>query len=198
MVTLAKSMRGRKALQRRVPAFRFCREYRFSPGYSQGICYILATLQTRCGRQVFNLNFISTERVLCARYPRVLNGFEWMASCNNCGQIIADGTVVCRFCGASLGSPYQATKQREYVPPMWATEPPPAPLQQRNPAASPFAGYRCPHCHSTYPPRVVKRISSEGWVVFALLLFFCFPLFWIGLLIKEEYRTCVACGATFG
>ncbi len=38
------------------------------------------------------------------------------------------------------------------------------------------------------------RISVAGWIVFAVLLLFCFPLFWIGLLIKEEYRSCYECG----
>jgi lipopolysaccharide-induced tumor necrosis factor-alpha factor len=56
-------------------------------------------------------------------------------------------------------------------------------------------GFRCPYCGCTEPPLQSSDISAAGWVVFALMLLFCFPLFWIGLLIKEEYRRCVDCGA---
>lgn len=55
--------------------------------------------------------------------------------------------------------------------------------------------YRCPHCMSQFLPRIEKRISTAGWVTFAVLLVFFFPLFWIGLLIKEETHTCPSCNA---
>lgn len=58
--------------------------------------------------------------------------------------------------------------------------------------------YRCPHCMSQFLPRIERRISTSGWVTFAVLLVFFFPLFWIGLLIKEEIRTCPSCQATVG
>ena len=53
--------------------------------------------------------------------------------------------------------------------------------------------FRCPHCMSHYPPRVERRISTAGWITFAVLLVFFFPLFWIGLLIKEEVQICQTC-----
>ncbi len=56
--------------------------------------------------------------------------------------------------------------------------------------------YRCPHCMSQFLPRVEKRISTAGWVTFAVLLVFFFPLFWIGFLIKEETRICPSCNMT--
>jgi hypothetical protein len=40
-----------------------------------------------------------------------------------------------------------------------------------------------------------KRISTQGWIVFCALLVFCLPLFWIGLLMKEELRVCPMCRA---
>jgi len=55
-------------------------------------------------------------------------------------------------------------------------------------------GYRCPYCRSTARPYVRSQISPAGWVVFALMLFFCTPLFFIGLLMTEEYRECADCG----
>jgi hypothetical protein len=45
---------------------------------------------------------------------------------------------------------------------------------------------------------IAKKISADGWLTFALLLFFCPPFFWIGLLMKEEYRICATCGTKFG
>ena len=38
-----------------------------------------------------------------------------------------------------------------------------------------------------------RRISTGGWITFGVLLVLCFPLFWIGLLIKEDYRVCGTC-----
>jgi hypothetical protein len=35
----------------------------------------------------------------------------------------------------------------------------------------------------------------EGWIVFCALLIFCLPLFWVGLLMKEEQRVCPMCRA---
>jgi hypothetical protein len=59
-------------------------------------------------------------------------------------------------------------------------------------------GFRCPFCQSTYPPAVKRRISTAGWVIFAVLLIACFPLSIIGLFVKEDYRVCSSCGITLG
>ena len=59
-------------------------------------------------------------------------------------------------------------------------------------------GFHCPYCNSSMPPMVQSQISSAGWAVFVILLLFCLPLFWIGLLIKEEYRVCSSCGMKLG
>lgn len=53
--------------------------------------------------------------------------------------------------------------------------------------------YFCPNCGSRYMPRFERRISTAGWVTFACLLVFFFPLFWIGLLIKEDVFVCQVC-----
>jgi hypothetical protein len=42
-------------------------------------------------------------------------------------------------------------------------------------------------------PRAERRISTAGWIVFAVLLVFFFPLFWVGLLIKEDVQVCPNC-----
>ncbi len=73
----------------------------------------------------------------------------------------------------------------------------PAPLayQQTRQMGQPF---RCPHCMSQYLPRVERRISTAGWITFAVLLVFFFPLFWIGLLIKEDVQVCQSCSTKVG
>ena len=56
------------------------------------------------------------------------------------------------------------------------------------------SGFECIHCGSESRPRLVQEISSAGWVVFVILILFCWPLFWIGLLMKDTYRVCSRCG----
>lgn len=58
--------------------------------------------------------------------------------------------------------------------------------------------FRCPFCGSRETPDTRSQISVGGWVVFAVMMFFCFPLFWIGLLMTEEYRVCRDCGSKLG
>lgn len=54
-------------------------------------------------------------------------------------------------------------------------------------------GYRCRNCGSTQMPVVSRKVSSAGWIVFAVLLVTFFPLFWVGLLIKEDVGVCPIC-----
>ena len=87
------------------------------------------------------------------------------------------------------------------------------PLLNRNPPAQQFTqppmmtnyrqspmayGYRCPHCGTQNFPRLEKKISSAGWIVFAVLLILFFPLFWIGFLIKEDVKICPVCNFRVG
>lgn len=53
--------------------------------------------------------------------------------------------------------------------------------------------YRCPHCGSNFLPILDRRISTAGWITFAMLLVFTVIFFWIGLLIKEEVPICPSC-----
>jgi len=70
----------------------------------------------------------------------------------------------------------------------------PGPLayQQQQHFGQPF---RCPHCMSQYMPRIERRVSTAGWITFAVLLVLFFPLFWIGLLIKEDVTVCQTCNS---
>ena len=61
-----------------------------------------------------------------------------------------------------------------------------------------ISGYRCQRCSSQLMPRIEKRISSAGWIVFTVLLITFFPLFWVGFLIKEDVRVCPVCNLKAG
>jgi hypothetical protein len=54
-------------------------------------------------------------------------------------------------------------------------------------------GFHCPRCASNLYPRITRQISTAGWIVFAVLLLFFFPLFWIGFFIKEDVKICPVC-----
>jgi len=122
--------------------------------------------------------------------------------CHNCGQPNADIVRICRYCGTALSSNSQsAPRPPDYAPPpqsdstgmpLWAIDPPPPPLQPFAPPHTP-TNFRCPHCNSNAAPVIAKRIGTAGWVVFFALLIICFPLCFIGLFIKEEYRMCSWC-----
>lgn len=59
-------------------------------------------------------------------------------------------------------------------------------------------GFRCPYCGSDETPFLRSQISGAGWAVFVIMIFLCFPLCFIGLLITEEYRVCRDCGVRLG
>jgi RNA polymerase subunit RPABC4/transcription elongation factor Spt4 len=135
-----------------------------------------------------------------------------MIQCQNCGQRNAPESQFCRFCGTKfLAAQPMPQQQRqvpyEYQPPRpyaWKTdefqtqagtrgaENSPQPLAARD-AQFMTGNYRCPNCMSQFLPRIERRISTTGWVVFAVLLVAFFPLFWIGLLIKEDVHICPSC-----
>ena len=54
-------------------------------------------------------------------------------------------------------------------------------------------GYQCPRCASQAMPYVSRRVSTAGWITFAVLLVTTGIFFWIGLLIREDVRTCPVC-----
>ena len=68
------------------------------------------------------------------------------------------------------------------------------PVHVRQPhAPMTAANYNCPRCGTHLYPRSERKISTAGWIVFAVLLIAFFPLFWIGFLIKEEIYVCPIC-----
>jgi lipopolysaccharide-induced tumor necrosis factor-alpha factor len=106
--------------------------------------------------------------------------------CLECGRNMADraAPLVCPDCGSAFCSSGCLRDHRRY-----------AHGKRKRKRSSPVTGFRCVYCGSTEPPYRTTQISSDGWILFVLLLIFCFPLFWIGLLITEERRHCYDCGA---
>jgi hypothetical protein len=146
-----------------------------------------------------------------------------MIQCQNCGKSNAPESQFCRFCGNRFGAPQPQTfsnpSRRPYS---WQTDEfqtqagprtrntvgnvefpqQPAnivpgrayPMQTAYQGPQDLTGsYRCPHCGTSYLPILDRRISTAGWITFALLLVFTIIFFWIGLLIKEEVPVCPVC-----
>ena len=135
-----------------------------------------------------------------------------MIRCDACRTLNEDNARSCTWCGTSLwlsgrtptgdmhrGPATQEQQQRQsaYTPPAPNAYAPPAVQQPPHIKPRP-AGYSCPYCHSTAPPFALQKISEAGWIVFAMMMLFCFPLFWVGLLMKEDQRYCSACRARLG
>jgi hypothetical protein len=56
-------------------------------------------------------------------------------------------------------------------------------------------GSVCDRCGSDSPPIYRSEISVGGWITFVVLLLVCWPLCFLGLLMKDDYRVCSDCGA---
>jgi hypothetical protein len=145
-----------------------------------------------------------------------------MIQCQNCGKSNTPESQFCRFCGVRLvmrqPENYNYQAPRSYV---WKTDefetqgearagrtsdhvmtpnqqqlahPVYAASQMAYRGPQDFTGhYRCPHCGTNYLPIIERRVSSAGWLTFALLLVFTLVFFWIGLLMKEDVSICPVC-----
>ena len=62
--------------------------------------------------------------------------------------------------------------------------------------------FKCPYCSSEAPPIMQKSgLNSTGLILLIVLVVFCFPLFWLPLVMdgmKEEVRKCSGCGNKIG
>lgn len=124
----------------------------------------------------------------------------------------------CQACGTIISAPDSMTGKtglcpncREAVavrpnPPARFTPPPPEleldddppPRRQSSRRDDDRVGFVCPFCGTRSWPITRSQISTGGWVVFVVMLFVCFPLCFIGLLMKDEYRVCSGCGMKLG
>jgi hypothetical protein len=76
---------------------------------------------------------------------------------------------------------------------MYGQQGPQYPYQHGMVQAYPVGMLQCPRCGFVGQPIGVTKISVAGWIVFTILLLVCFPLFWIGLLMKETTTRCPRC-----
>src|ERR1051326_1917297 len=99
------------------------------------------------------------------------------APCPHCGNINRPTDIQCLKCGVRLATTTP-------LAPIYAPPPPPS---------SPEQYYRCPYCGSHFPPQIIQKISTVGWVVFIFGLLFCLIGAFFSLLFKEEVRICPSC-----
>lgn len=53
--------------------------------------------------------------------------------------------------------------------------------------------WTCRACGLQGQAMVQEKVSLAGWIVFALLLFVCFPLCFVGLFMKDKIAVCPRC-----
>jgi len=55
--------------------------------------------------------------------------------------------------------------------------------------------YRCPFCGTSVKPIIQSKVSTAGWVIFFLLIFFIITIeiCWLGLFIRQNVVTCPMC-----
>lgn len=90
------------------------------------------------------------------------------------------------------------TGQINQVQPLARMNAPAHPVYQQPQPPMINYGYRCPRCGTQNAPYITRKISSAGWIIFAILLVMFFPLFWIGFLIKEDVKVCSVCNIRVG
>jgi lipopolysaccharide-induced tumor necrosis factor-alpha factor len=67
--------------------------------------------------------------------------------------------------------------------------------------ASPAVGFKCPFCGYQGTPIIERKLSTNGWILFVVLLVVFFPLCWLPFVIdgcKENVRKCPSCGSRLG
>lgn len=89
----------------------------------------------------------------------------------------------------------------------WPPGPPPGPgYGYAPPPQYPMAyaqppgpmAWTCPFCRYQGQPARSLKTTTGGWIVFCVLLIFCFPLCWIGLTMKQQTTRCASCHTPVG
>lgn len=67
------------------------------------------------------------------------------------------------------------------------------------PPQIPIGVPRCMTCGYAGQMNHIEKISGGGWVMFVVLLLFCFPVCWIPLIaMKDRGLSCPQCGGLVG
>jgi hypothetical protein len=69
-----------------------------------------------------------------------------------------------------------------------------APVANAIPGVAVPSAYSCPRCGSPFPPQIVKKLSTLGWIVFVIGLFFCLVGCLFAFFCFEEKKVCPSCG----
>lgn len=86
-----------------------------------------------------------------------------------------------------------------YPPPQYPPPPGAVVYVQPAPIQLPPGHVRCPFCGFVGEAHHVVKTSAGGWIVFAVLLVFCFPICWLGLMIQTRAGSkCPACKSVLG
>lgn len=57
-----------------------------------------------------------------------------------------------------------------------------------------IGGGMAPTCRLCGAPTAIhSKVSTGGWILFVVLLVGCFPICWLGLLIREHGQRCTRC-----
>jgi hypothetical protein len=114
-------------------------------------------------------------------------------TCPQCSRPL-HSTDFCGSCGISLSS-HKARVRQSTCPSCGILTIPGTQTCPRCSVQLPVLhrGFKCPYCSSTFDPIHKGKISSTGVIVFVVLLLFCFPIAWVGLLMKEDVVTCSSC-----
>jgi DNA-directed RNA polymerase subunit RPC12/RpoP len=127
--------------------------------------------------------------------PPVAQPSAWRQNCKTCGAPFDVSGIgpgkgfACPNCGQEY-LPKRPRIAREVRSDDWAERDYDGPRRK---------GFRCPYCQSKEPPRYTSEITMAGWILFAVLLIFFFPVCFIPLLcMKERKCICYDCGMKIG
>ena len=128
----------------------------------------------------------------CSSWQTIAGGRAML--CSLCGRPLNADDAFCTGCGTPASKLSEAVGET----PVAAAPGPAYPPAGARPA---FASFKCPFCQSEAPPNTMKKVSGTGWIVFVILLLFCFPLCWLPFVLdgcKEDVRTCSSCLTRLG
>ncbi len=120
------------------------------------------------------------------------SSMEGSAVCPFCAETIKAGATKCKHCGERLDDNSEFDRRSA------RTSRNASRSNRDDDGGEARSGFSCPFCKASTPPIIKNQISQTGWMVFVLLLIFCFPLCWIGLFIRDDYRVCLSCGMKLG
>jgi LITAF-like zinc ribbon domain len=126
------------------------------------------------------------------------------SQCQKCGATNYASTLFCQSCGNPLSTTAPLPPiNTQPSPTDWygarPNQPPPGYYQPPMPAPPPIVyvpvqAYRCRWCGSPYPPQIIRKMTTGGYVALIIGLFFCLAGALICLAFIENQHICPSCG----